>query len=234
MGGVPGTTTNVPQGKANVPSPVGDDSTQTSKTENATYGVNKSTRHSVEPAGRIRRITAAVLVDDAVSRKLGTNGKWVETRLKRSTLELQQIQMLATTAIGLDTARGDVISVQNLAFAHADELEVPLVSVLDRARKGVSDYSTVVRYAMLLILFVLAYVLMIRPMQKKVLADGLRVASQPVFSEPALAAGLPLPGAVLQEAARSLALKEHLVQQVKAEPAGSARVVQAWLRQAGE
>jgi len=234
VGGVPGTTSNVPQGKANVPPPVGDDSTQTSKTENATYGVNKSTRHTLEPAGRIRRITAAVLVDDAVTRKLGPNGKWVETHLKRSTLELQQIQLLATTAIGIDTARGDVISVQNLAFTHVDEIEVPPVSVLDRARKGVSDYSTVVRYAMLLILFVLAYVLMIRPMQKKVLAEGLRVALQPVLSEPALAAGLPLPGAVLQQAARSLALKEQLVQQVKAEPAGSARVVQAWLRQAGE
>ena len=76
VGGVPGTTSNVPQNKANVPPPVGEDSSQTSKTENATYGVNKITRHTLEPAGRIKRITAALLVDDSVTRKLGTNGKW--------------------------------------------------------------------------------------------------------------------------------------------------------------
>ncbi len=228
VGGVPGTTSNVPQSKPNVPPPVGTDSSQISKTESATYGVNKVSTHSIEPAGRVRRITAAVVIDDLVKRKLGPNGKWTETRLKRGPEELKQIQVLAQNAIGLDTSRGDVISVENLAFDRDDEADVAPVTILDRARKQVSDFSSVVRYAMLLILFVLAYMLMIRPVQKRVLASvaaPLDPAALPVAAAPAYA--LPTPS---DEVLRTLQLKERLVEQVKAEPVTSARVVQAWLR----
>jgi flagellar M-ring protein FliF len=227
VGGVPGTASNIPQGKPNVPPPVGVDSSQTSKTESATYGVNKTTSHSIEPAGRIRRITAALVVDDDVKRKLGTNGKWTETRLKRSPQELKQIELLAQNAIGLDSSRGDVISVENLAFDRTEEPDVPPTTILDRARKGVSDFSSVVRYAMLLILFGLAYLLMIRPVQKRVLAGGAQTPEQPLLTGPAMPLPLPAPA---MDAVRTLQLKEQVVEQVRSEPANSARVVQAWLR----
>lgn len=208
---------------------------------NATYGVNKTTRHTIEPAGRIRRITAALVVDDVVTRKQGANGKWTETRLKRSPQELGQIQLLASSAIGIDTARGDLISVQNLPFVQAEDLEAPKATLLDRARKGASDNATMVRYAMLLVLFVLAYVLMLRPMQKRVLADTLSGRPEPAElpeGDQVLAMGeLPgpgahagLPGVVASDMTRTLALKEELVQQVKDKPENSARLVQAWLR----
>lgn len=233
VGGVPGTTSNVPQTSPNVPPPVGDDSTQVSKSENTTYGVNKSTRHSIEPAGRIRRITAALLVDDLVNRQLGSNGKWTETHVKRSSRELQQIEMLASNAIGLDPARGDVISIQNLSFTQPEQAELPPASVLDRARKEMSDYSTVVRYAMLLLLFVVAYLLMIRPLQKKVLAAAIEEPLQPSLAGAVLSSALTLSEPTGTEAANTLALKEQVVQQIKSRPATSARVVQAWL-QGGE
>ena len=43
-----------------------DDTVQSSKTQNATYAVDKVVRHTLQPVGRIRRISAALLVDDAV------------------------------------------------------------------------------------------------------------------------------------------------------------------------
>jgi flagellar M-ring protein FliF len=226
VGGVPGTTSNVPQSKPNVPPPIGTDA-QSSKTESATYGVNKTTSHSIEPAGRIRRITAALVVDDLVKRKLGSNGKWTETRTKRSAQELSQIQVLAQNAIGLDKTRGDVISVENLAFDRPEDADVPALTVLDKARKGVSDFSTVVRYAMLLILFVIAYFLMIRPVQKSALAGALLGPDNPLLA--GVMSPLPLPAGV-EETVRTLQLKERVVEQVKAQPSNSARVVQAWLR----
>ena len=228
VGGVAGTTSNVPQAKPNVPAPAGADSTQTSKTESATYGVNKVSTHSMEPAGRIRRITAALVIDDSVKRKTGPNGKSTEIRTKRSPQELKQIEVLAQNAIGLDTSRGDVISVENLAFDQPDEADVAPVTILDRARKQVADFSSVVRYAMLLALFALAYFLMIRPLQKRVLAN-LPAPSEAPALPAAMAAALPLP-APPTEVLQALQLKERLVEQVKAEPATSARVVQAWLR----
>jgi len=232
VGGVPGTTSNVPQKLPNVPpaQSMGDESNaQTSKTESATYGVNKTTMHLSEPAGRIKRITAALLVDDAVTRTLGKNGKWTETRVKRSPQELQQIQTLAQNAIGIDATRGDVVTVQNLSFAATPESDVAPPSVLERARKGLSDYSSVVRYAMLVVLFVLAYVLMLRPLQKKVLAQQIELPQQPMLPQ----AEQPLP---LQSSStvNPRALREQLGHQVAAEPAKSARLLQAWLREGTE
>jgi flagellar M-ring protein FliF len=236
VGGVPGTTSNVPQKLPNVPpaSTMGDESNaQISKTESATYGVNKVTMHSSEPAGRIRRITAALLVDDAITRKLEKNGKWTETRVKRSAQELQQIQTLAQNAIGIDATRGDVVTVQNLSFAAAPESDLPPPSAFDRARKGLSDYSSVVRYAMLVVLFVLAYVLMLRPLQKKVLAQEVELPKQPLL--PPAEQALPLTSGVSTiSTTNPRALREQLGNQVAAEPAKSARLLQAWLREGAE
>ncbi len=229
VGGVAGTSSNVPSSQPNVPTPSDDGSSQTSKTENATYGVNKTTRHSLLPAGRIRRITAAVLVDDVVTRHQGTNGKWSETRAHHSPAELKQIEVLAASAIGIDQTRGDVISVQNMAFSRPEEIDAPAPSVIDRARKGMADNSTIVRYAMLLVLFVLAYLLMIRPVQKKVLMGEALVQPQPALPQPASAKSLPTPAP--NDTGRTNALKEQLIAQVKVEPANSARLVQAWLRE---
>jgi flagellar M-ring protein FliF len=227
VGGVPGTTSNVPKGGANVTNPTNSESSQLSTTENATYGVNKVTKHSIEPAGRVRRVTAALVIDDEVKRKLQPNGKWTETRTKRSPQELKQIELLAANAIGLDNTRGDVISVQNLAFDRADAEDVPTPTVLDKARKGLTDYSSVVRYAMLLLMFAMAYLLMIRPVQKHAFAAGGALPIQPRLPEGDSA--LPL-NAPLNDARRALQLKEALLEKVKAEPVDSARLVQAWLR----
>jgi flagellar M-ring protein FliF len=230
VGGVPGTTSNVPQKLPNVPPSVGIDSNaETSKTESATYGVNKVTLRSSQPAGRVKRITAALLVDDAVIHKQEKNGKWSDTRVKRNAQELQQIQTLAQNAIGIDTARGDVITVQNLSFASEPDSDTTPLSAFERARKGMSDYSTAVRYVMLIILFVLAYVLMIRPVQKKALGDGTALPKELPMPEPE--AALPLPTPAINTGASTRALKEQLVQQVTSEPVRSARLVQAWLRE---
>lgn len=232
-GGVPGTTSNVPQKLPNVPSPTGTgDSNEIHKTESATYGVNKTTRHVVEPAGRIKRITAAVLVDDAMVRKQDKAGKWSETPVKRSAQELQQIQTLAQNAIGIDSSRGDVITVQNLSFASGPDVDPGPASFMDRTRKGLSDYAAVVRYGMLMVLFVLAYLLMIRPVQRRVLAE---VAVKPTLPlVPGVETAAVLAPAVQNAGAGTRALKEQIVQQVATEPQKSARMLQTWLREGAE
>jgi flagellar M-ring protein FliF len=226
--GVPGTTSNVPT-PGNVPKPSGDDADpgQISKTQNATYGVNKTTLHSLEPAGRIKRITAALIVDDQVTTQKAMSGKTLVTRMKRTPEQLKQLEMLAQSAIGLDTTRGDVISVQNLSFDLPPVVDVPPPTALDRARRGLSDYSSVIRYGGLLVLFVLAYMLMIKPIQKRMIAGIVETPKQPLLPEPDAILHMP---ALTSEASRTFALKEAVVRQVLAEPVAGARVVQSWMR----
>ncbi|MFY9853739.1 MAG: flagellar basal-body MS-ring/collar protein FliF [Terracidiphilus sp.] len=236
--GVPGTSSNVPKPKVPVPTtaanekvpapaPVTKEQVQSSKTDNNTYGVNRTTRHLIEPAGSIRRITAAVLLDDAVERKQ-ENGKWIEVHHKRQPDELQRISDIAQAAIGFNSARGDVISVQNLTFDRAPAEDLPPTTLADKVRKNLDDYSTLVRYAVLLALFILVYMLMIRPIQKRALATPIPLpARTPVRTDAEIAA----PDAAATLAQRNVFLKKQLVEFVKAEPASSSTAVRAWLQE---
>ena len=229
IGGVPGATSNVPSAKASVPK-TAKDSGQYSVTDNNSYGVNRTTRHVIEPAGSIRRITAAVLLDDAVERKQ-ENGKWIESHHKRQPEELQHISEIAQAAIGFNSTRGDVISVQNLTFDRAEAEDLPPVTLLEQTRKGLNDYSSEVRYAALLVLFLLVYLLTIRPIQKRVLAAPNPLHAQlraPVHTEPEAGAMLESPASLVQ---RNLLLKKQLAEFVKAEPESSTTAVRAWLRE---
>ena len=242
IGGVPGTSSNVAvakpvasttPGAATAASPaIVRDPGQSSKTESATYGVNRITRHVIEPAGSIRRVTAAVLLDDAIERKQ-EKGKWVETHHKRTPEELKTISELAQAAIGFNSARGDVISVQNLAFDRPVAADLPPITLAERARKGINDYSSVIRYAGMLVLFLLVYMLMLRPIQKRALAAGpqnaLLATSRASAATEADAVAISESAANL--ALRSQALRKQLAEFVKAEPESSTNAVRAWLRE---
>ena len=234
ISGVPGTVSNVPQAKGSLPNVpnVPDSGAESAKTENSTYGVNRVVTRSVEPAGRVRRLTAALLVDDAVVHKQLPKGKVQDVRVKRSPEELKQLQDLAAAAIGLDASRGDVLTIEDMSFDQPAAVDVPPPSMVDKLRKGLNDYAVVVRYGSLLVLFLLGYLLMVRPVQKRALSGAKELKAPEA---------IPLLGAEMEqmhlppvrpgeEALRSAALKEQLVQMVKAEPHNSTRAVQAWLK----
>lgn len=79
------------------------------------YEIDRTLTHTRQAPGRIRRVTAAVLVDN-VAPAAGENGKPTKAR-PLSAAELQRIQTLVQQAIGFDSQRGDVVSVVNAPFA---------------------------------------------------------------------------------------------------------------------
>ncbi len=228
--GVPGTSSNTPTAKPQ--KPANPPLMQSSKTENAQYGVNKTVVHTVAPAGRIARITAAILVDDAIVRTV-QKGKVTFTRKKRSAEELSQIRQLAEAAIGFDEKRGDSISVENLPFdADSAELDAPAAGWATQVQKTVSDYSSLLRPVSLLALFVLAYLFVIRPVQRHVFT----AAPVPAGAEPLLppARVEALPGASSEPGpgvTRANQLKEQTVEMIRQKPLHTARAVQAWLHE---
>jgi flagellar M-ring protein FliF len=228
--GIPGTSSNIP--KPQQQKPASPPQTQSSKTENAQYGVNKTVVHTVTPAGRIARITAAVLVDDAIVRTV-QKGKVSYTRKKRSAEELNQIKQLAEAAIGFDAQRGDSISVENLPFdADAAELDIPSATWATQVQKTVSDYSSLFRPVSLLMLFVLAYLFVVRPAQKHVFsATAVQAGAEPLLPSARMEA---LPGATNEprlEVTRANQLKEQTAEMIRQKPLHTARAVQAWLHE---
>jgi len=215
---------------------------QVSHSDASTYAVSKVVRHTIQPAGRIRRISVALVVDDAIEVTHDKKGKRTESRRKRTPDELKQIQELAQAAIGFDAARGDTVTVQNLSFREAEIETPPKPTATERLQIALRDWSSLVRYGSLLMLFLLAYALLLRPVKKQILATfkqlpARRAAAQkegtaaamalPAAGGSELASGLP----TLQQAA---ALKKQLVEKVKAEPAATTQLVQNWLREGGQ
>ena len=227
QGGVPGTSSNVPGQKVTPPATAG--TAPGSKTESATYGVNKTTRHIVQPAGGIRRISAAVLLDDAVERKQ-QNGKWVTTKRKRTPEEIKMINDLAQAAIGFNAARGDVVTVQNLAFDRPDDADVPPDTFIDKARKQVNEFSSLIRYAGLAAMFALVYFLVIRPFQKRALAVAPAAPAETALPAPPPAAAA-LEAQAVNVAERTRALKGEITEFIKQDPETSAAAVRAWLKE---
>jgi flagellar M-ring protein FliF len=239
--GVPGTASNVPAAKAPatsaapvsaVPAPSTDQAN--SRSDATTYAVSKTLHHSTEPAGRVRRIAAAVLVDDAVE-TTEQAGKTVTTRRKRTAEEMKQIEDLARAAIGVDPQRGDVLAVENLSFEQSPVETLPPPSRTERWRTLIQSWSWVLRYVGLAALFLVVYWLVLRPVKKQALtafrelpgrvAKGLAPAA-------GSAAGGPLgEGGVEEGGQRANQLKRLLTEKVKAEPETASRLVQSWVRQ---
>lgn len=108
-----GTTTTAPAATAASAAPSVSGPGSRSAVRN--YEVDRTLTHTRQAAGRIRRVTAAVLVDNVLQGTQET-GKQPKTRALNAA-ELKRIETLVQQAIGFDAQRGDVVSVVNAPFA---------------------------------------------------------------------------------------------------------------------
>jgi len=254
--GVPGVTSNVPgstaaatqpvvppavAGAANVPASAAASlsllsaiDNQSSKSDSSTFAVSKNIRHVLNPAGRVRRITASVLIDDAIDTKQ-EGGKSNPIRRKRTAEEMKAIEKLARAAIGVDDQRGDLLAVENLSFQSVPS-ELPAApGKLDKWRLLVLPWVGVLRYIGITLLFLVVYALVLRPVKKQAIAAFKQI---PTHLAKPLAAGAASPSVLAgtdllhgsEEAKRAGALKKEIADKIKAEPAASSRLVQTWIR----
>ncbi len=250
LGGIPGTSSNLPNAKVTAPAK-SDTQSQSSKSESSTYGVNRLIRHTIQPAGRIKRIAAALLIDDAVDIQV-KNGQRSAARRKRTADEMKQIEGLAAAALGIEEKRGDMLAVENLSFQNLQQ-EAPVPpTMLDKIQRNLREWTWLLRYAALACLFGSVYLLLLRPVKTQVLTALRALPARPstkLISAGEVQAAGELAG---QRPTQSLdnildvsdqennpamkklsVLKSHLVDKVKAEPAGASQLVQNWLREGG-
>ncbi len=244
--GIPGTPSNAPNSQGNaaaVAQAKTATTTQGIRSESRTYAVSHTTHHVLEPAGRVKRVAAAILVDDAVEVKID-NGKSQETRRKRTSEEMKQIEELAKAAIGFDAQRGDLFSLQNIAFTQAPvDLPAP-EGKFQRILVFAERWTVVLRYVALSALFALVYLLILRPVKKQMIellkaplrnalpsSDAAGGTAAALATEGSLA-GLPGQSAgVSSGVQQTVTLKKQLVSKVKEDPEGASRLIQNWLRE---
>jgi len=149
------------------------------------YEISRSTKTEVTEGGRIKRISAAVLVDGSYAK----NDKGDTVYQPRGKEELDRIAALVRTAIGFDQKRGDQIEVVNLRFAEApaapiQEAPTGFLSFLQFTKDDIMRGVELIVMALLALIVVL---FIVRPLVRRILTpDEPRVLAAAIGGAPAL------------------------------------------------
>ena len=153
-----------PDGAAATPR---DQSKKTEETNN--YEISRTTKTEVTEAGRVNRISVAVLVDGSYSK----NEKGEMVYQERSKDQLDRIAALVRSAIGFDQKRGDQVEVVNLRFAEAP-MVAPIAEptgLLGMLQFTKDDVMYVIELAVMMLLSLAVLFMVIRPLVRRILAS---------------------------------------------------------------
>jgi flagellar M-ring protein FliF len=147
--------------------PARDQSKKTEETNN--YEISRTTKTEVTEAGRVNRISVAVLVDGNYSK----NDKSEMVYQERSKEQLDRIAALVRSAIGFDQKRGDQVEVVNLKFAEAPAA-VPVAEptgLLAMLQFTKDDVMYVIELGVMMLLGLVVLFMVIRPLVRRILAS---------------------------------------------------------------
>lgn len=217
---------------------------QSLREENGTYGVTKHLVHTEEGPGRVRRVSAAVVVNDRSYTEGAGKAEHVVWK-PRSADEMRRLEELAQAAVGFDARRGDQVVLENVSFStNAPTIKPPVVDrlmdesrALARSQPGLIRTLAMGACGILLVLFVL------RPVARQVTATlrepALLQAGAGAFGDERMLApaGEWEQGPVESAPARTLSksqqqhqgIFEHVSEHIRREPAQSTRLLEAWI-----
>jgi flagellar M-ring protein FliF len=171
VGGVPGTVGNIGpvEGLANNKS--------TEKYEKNTgttnYEVGKTVSTTKSEFARIKRITAAVVVDGKYKYKTDADGKPTSEMEYEALSEsdLEALTALVSRSIGMSETRGDQISVQNMQFkkGDVDPSKAKVNEVIAFSQTYLAPFSELFKYLFVLILLFILYKKAIAPFAQRML-----------------------------------------------------------------
>jgi flagellar M-ring protein FliF len=279
--GVPGTASNAPaaaavgavQGsdKAAAPStppllqkdplpvfPQNGSAGQSLKEESGTFAVTRHLTHTEAGPGRVRRVTAAVVVNDRMVPD--TTAKVVKTAWKpRSADEMRRLESLAKAAVGFDETRGDSVVMENVSFS-SNVPEPPAVGIdkaVEETKGLLQSQPGVLKTVVTGLLGLVLLMAVLRPVSRQVvlalkppvtLADGRVVSAEEALALAALAAAKPElgPGAEvagglgsgseseMSDEERAAARFAEVSAHIKNDPTHSTRLLESWISTDGD
>jgi flagellar M-ring protein FliF len=214
-GGVPGAQGNLGGGQA-----LAGGSPASRSEESTNYEVSKVVRKMVEPVGSVKTVSVAVLMADRLT--AGADGK-EPVSVPRNEKEIQGIEQMIKSALGLDEKRGDQIVVVSRPFEPGLG-EEPLAE--PTAVGDLYRYLPLAKYGLLFLGGVLLYLLLLRPLLKTLQGEAIRIEHFKTVQqlEAELAGKTPLLGAPVDPAVR---LRQEILQG----QALTAPVIRNWLKE---
>jgi len=207
-GGVPGTTSNIPGYVTNSNS---GQSNYEKKEVTRNYEINETKEKVIATPGSVKRLTVAVLVDASINKA-----------------QQDSIAKTVSSAIGINIARGDTVSVESMPFN---------TELLDKQRKEEQDYDSQQKQGLWLkiglgVLALLAIIYIIRMVsrrrQTEVDFEGMDMPK--VITEAEALRGMNTVNKELtpQEKARN-AQRQDIEKLAKSKPEDLAQLIKVWL-----
>jgi flagellar M-ring protein FliF len=171
VGGVPGTVSNIGPVEGLKSNQTKEKYEKTTGTTN--YEVGKTVSVTKGEFAKVKRITAAVLVDGKYKEKLDKDGN-PTGELEYEPLsqsDLDALTSLVSRSIGIDKKRGDEVTVQNLQFKreNVDPTGDQISKVVTFTQKYVAPFSGVLQYILVFIILFILYKKVITPFAEKML-----------------------------------------------------------------
>jgi len=198
-----------------------------SKQSTRNYEIDRTVSYSRQPAGRIKRVTVAVLVDNV--RKTGADGKVTEQPLSKE--QIEGITQLVKNAVGFDEARGDSVNVVNQSFQQVVEPPLKPEAIPIWQRPMVLNMVRLVLGALVLVALALG---VLRPLIKNLASHAVSQAPPQLLATGTGGDGEARTGVAGAAAASSsaLAYEQQIVQArslVGQDPKRVAQVVKTWV-----
>jgi flagellar M-ring protein FliF len=210
--------------------------------ETTNYEIGKVTRHTVSPQGQLERLSVAVILDDERVITKAQDGT-VQTSTKPWEAEgIQRVQGLVSAAVGLDTARGDQLTVENIAFGEppAPE-EAPAGPVWQELPKQMIPYAPqILRLLAVVTIVTMAFLMVLRPMMRAAfpmpqlrgvaIEGSLPQSARTVADlEGAIEAELDAALGPIGEGRRLPVLTKRIARRAEEQPEEVAKLVRTWL-----
>ncbi len=229
--GVPGTASNAPNTQALPVYPPATSQPQSTKSEEGIYGAGKTTLHVVENPGKLHRMTAAIVVNDRLT-QAAVKGKAAVWQ-PRSAEELRNLTALAQAAVGFDSSRGDLLTVQDFSFDANHTLIPP--TLLSQFLSAAENSPVLVKYGAIFAGILVIVAFGVRPAFRRAVAppEPVSLESPKELAAAAAQAALkpPEPIEIDPEKQRTQEIFEQVTDHRKREPSQSSRLLQSWIHQ---
>jgi flagellar M-ring protein FliF len=216
---------------------------QSLREENGTYGVTKHLVHTEQGPGRVRRVSAAVVVNDR-SAVEGADKMEHTVWKPRSPEEMRRLEELAQAAVGFDARRGDQVVMENVSFStNAPEVKPPTMDrLMDESRALLHTQPELMRTVLMGLCGVLMVLFVLRPVARQVTAtlrepvlltagaaEGIEMQEERRFASPAPAEEEMTPRMMSRTQQQQQGIFDHVSEHIRREPAQSTRVLEAWI-----
>ena len=172
--GVPGVASNIASKKVETtePEPNPPEKPEYQRQDRTVnYEIGKITSHTVEPLGRIEKLSVAVVIDGIRKLVKGEDDGEEWKYIPRTDEEMKKIEGIVKRSVNFDAERGDKIEVVNLPFEPTEPVSENEEPVENGWLSKMEAHKGYFRYAFLALFLIFAFLFVVRPLVRWLTAN---------------------------------------------------------------